>query len=84
MKILKVLTSHDQVGNTGLKPASGWKRVPLPASLSGTPGPFESRLTQRRAATDRSVERSAAESDARPARFKKDGEAQKPSLTPSG
>ncbi len=27
MKILMVLTSHDKLGDTGKKPASGWKSL---------------------------------------------------------
>ena len=37
MKILMVLTSHDQLGNTGRKPVFGWKKVRLPTSFSETP-----------------------------------------------
>jgi hypothetical protein len=41
MKILMVLTSHDQLGDTGKKPVSGWKnlqhltiRLPMRAQTS--------------------------------------------------
>ena len=36
MKILMVLTSHDQLGNTGTQPASGSKSSRLPISFSET------------------------------------------------
>lgn len=30
MKILMVLTSHEELGNTGKKQASGWRSLPHP------------------------------------------------------
>ena len=67
MKILMVLTSHDQLVGQALKPVSGLKRERLPTSFSeGRWRAVDSRLTQGRAASDRSKERSAGKSDARP------------------
>jgi hypothetical protein len=64
MKILMVLTSHDQLGNTGRK--TGFWLEEGGSSLlrfQGCRHPVDSRFSERRAASDRSKERSAGESD---------------------
>ncbi len=38
MKILMVLTSHAELGNTGKKPDFGWKSLPRPISSLKMPG----------------------------------------------
>ena len=65
-----VLTSHDQLGNTGLKTGflagrgSGYL-----LRFQGRWRPVDSRLTRGRTASDRSKERSGGKSDARPGPF---------------
>jgi putative intracellular protease/amidase len=66
MKILMVLTSHDQLGNTGRKTGFWLEEFAAPyfvfrdADVSADP-----RFTERRAAADRSEERFTGKSDAR-------------------
>lgn len=70
MKILMVLTSHDQLGDTGLKTGFWLEEGAAPyLRLRGRRRPVDSRLTEGRPASKRSKERSAGKSDARPGPF---------------
>ena len=85
MKILMVLTSHDQLGNTGRKPVSGWKRVRLPTSFSETPV-LNSRWRHRKGASRRSIRKAIYPKIKR--RPRRDSKRMRPrkrrSLTPAG
>lgn len=61
MKILMVVTSHDQLGSTGRKTGL-WLEEPHTLS-SGTPRRTDAGLAKRRTAPDRSEERFVGESD---------------------
>lgn len=63
MKILMVLTSHDQLGNTGRKTGFGLKSSQPLLCFQGCPRPADPRFTQRRVAADRSQERFAGEAN---------------------
>ncbi|MGH9529507.1 MAG: type 1 glutamine amidotransferase domain-containing protein, partial [Terriglobales bacterium] len=79
MKILMVLTSHDQLGNTGRKTGFWLEEGAAPYFVFSDAGvPDDSRLTQGRAASDRDPKSDLPENQT-PAmtRFKKDEAAQK-------
>ncbi len=63
MKILMVLTSHDQLGDTGRKTGFWLEEFDSLLRFQGRRRPVDTRLTQGQAATHRSKERFAGESN---------------------
>ena len=77
MKVLMVITSHDQLGNTGRKTDSGSKSSQPPTTFSRTPA-SRSRLHRRKAAVRRSIRRVTNPNPVPPLtlRFEKDAAAE--------
>ena len=66
MKILMVLTSHDQLGNTGRKTGFWLEEFAAPYFVFRDAGVrTDARFSERRTAADRSEERLARKSDRR-------------------